>query len=96
VEDAGRHNTIDKLTGFCLKQGIDTKGKVLLVPGRTSSEMLRKAAVMGCPITASRTSPTSFSIETARTWNITLVGYVCSGKLRVYSHPERLVSIQEQ
>ncbi len=90
VEDVGRHNTIDKLTGWCILQGIDPKGKILLVTGRTSSEMLRKAAMMGCPITASRTSPTSLSIEMANAWNITLVGYVRSGRMRVYSHPERL------
>jgi len=90
AEDVGRHNTIDKLTGCCLVHRIETRGKVLLVTGRTSSEMLRKAAVMGCPIVASRTSPTSFSVEIARAWKITLVGYVRSGGLRVYSHPERL------
>jgi FdhD protein len=92
VEDVGRHNTIDKLMGSCLKTGIETKDKVLLVTGRTSSEMLRKAAVMGCPITASRTSPTSLSIEMAQAWNITLIGYVRSGRMRVYSHPERLMN----
>jgi FdhD protein len=95
VEDVGRHNTIDKLTGCCLVQGIDTRGKILLVTGRTSSEMLRKAAVMGCPITASRTSPTSLSVEMAQAWNITLVGYVRSGRLRVYSHPERLQGVEK-
>jgi FdhD protein len=92
VEDVGRHNTIDKLTGYCLVNGIDTKGKVLLVTGRTSSEMMRKAAVMGCPITASRTSPTSLSVEMAQAWNITLVGYVRTNRLRVYSHPERIMA----
>jgi FdhD protein len=56
--------------------------------------MIRKAAAMGCPITASRTSPTSLSIEMAQTWNITLIGYVRSGKMRVYSHPERIRSIE--
>lgn len=91
VEDVGRHNTIDKLVGCCLVNGIDTRGKVLLVTGRTSSEMMRKAAMMGCPITASRTSPTSLSVEMARAWNITLVGYVRSGTMRVYSHPERVI-----
>jgi FdhD protein len=90
VEDVGRHNTIDKLMGCCMVQGIEPGGKVLLVTGRTSSEMLRKAAMMGIPITASRTSPTSLSVEMAQAWNITLVGYVRSGRLRVYSHPERL------
>jgi FdhD protein len=90
IEDVGRHNTIDKLTGCCLKQGIETMGRVLLVTGRISSEMMRKTAVMGCPIVASRTSPTSLSVEMAHVWNITLVGYVRSGGMRIYSYPERL------
>jgi FdhD protein len=90
VEDVGRHNTIDKLTGCCLKHGIETRDRVLLVTGRISSEMLRKTAMMGCPILASRTSPTSLSIEMARAWNITLVGYVRSGTMRNYNMPERL------
>ena len=90
VEDVGRHNTIDKVAGLCLRDGIDPCGKALLVTGRISSEMLRKAARMGCPLVASRTSPTSISVEMARAWNITLVGYVRQGSLRVYSRPERI------
>jgi FdhD protein len=90
VEDVGRHNTIDKLRGACMQQGITTKGRVLLATGRVSSEMLRKAALMGCPIVASRNSPTSMSIAMAEAWNITLAGYVRQGTMRVYAHPERL------
>jgi FdhD protein len=90
VEDVGRHNTIDKLTGRCLKDGLETRERVLLVTGRISSEMMRKTALMGCPIVASRTSPTSLSVEMAQAWQITLVGYVRSGGMRVYSYPERL------
>jgi FdhD protein len=90
VEDVGRHNTIDKLTGCCLTHGIETQDRVLLVTGRISSEMLRKAAVIGCPIVASRTSPTSLSVEMATAWNVTLVGYVRSGTMKVYSGFERL------
>ena len=90
VEDVGRHNTIDKLTGVCLKESIDPRNRAILVTGRVSSEMLSKAAKMGSPIIASRTSPTSMSVEMARAWNITLVGYVRAGRLRVYSCPERV------
>jgi len=90
VEDVGRHNTIDKLTGLCLRRGIETRGRALLATGRVSSEMLRKGALMGCPIIASRNSPTSLSVRMAEAWNITLVGYVRRDSLRVYAHPERL------
>jgi FdhD protein len=90
AEDIGRHNTIDKLRGACALEGINTKDQALLTTGRISSEMLRKGALMGCPVIASRTSPTSFAVELAKLWNITLVGYARHGKLRVYSNPERL------
>jgi FdhD protein len=90
AEDVGRHNTIDKLAGMCLLRGFDSEGKILLATGRVSSEMLRKGALMGCPIIASRNSPTSMSIAMARAWNITLVGYVRQKTMRVYSCPERL------
>lgn len=90
AEDVGRHNTIDKLAGECLLKGIDAGGKILLTTGRISSEMLRKAALMGCPIIASRNSPTSMSVTMAQRWNITLAGYVRQGSMRVYTHPERL------
>ena len=90
VEDVGRHNTIDKLAGLCLLEGVETRRRILLATGRVSSEMLRKAALMRCPIVASRNSPTSMSIAMARAWNITLVGYVRRESMRIYSHPERL------
>lgn len=90
VEDIGRHNTIDKVLGECMLRGIPTEGKALLATGRISSEMLIKGARMGCPIVASRNSPTSLSVELAEKWNITLVGYARGRRMRVYTHPERL------
>lgn len=90
VEDVGRHNTIDKLAGMCLQQAIETRGRILLTTGRISSEMMIKAARMGCPIVASRNSPTSLSVTMAQAWNITLVGYVRGHSMRVYAHPQRL------
>jgi FdhD protein len=91
AEDIGRHNTVDRLWGQALKHDISTAGLVLLATGRISSEMLGKAAKMGLPIVASRTSPTSLSIRLAQAWNITVVGYARRDRLRVYTAPERLL-----
>jgi FdhD protein len=90
AEDVGRHNTIDKIRGACLIEKIDPRNKILLCTGRISSEMINKAARMSCPIVASRTSPTSMSVQLAREWNITLAGYVRRDQMKVYAHPERL------
>lgn len=90
AQDVGRHNTIDRLWGQCLRRGQPTEDLILLSTGRISSEMLNKAAKMRIPLVASRTSPTALSIELARAWNITLVGYLRTGSLRVYTAAERL------
>ena len=90
VEDIGRHNTLDKIKGYCLLEGIETEGKVILTTGRISTEMLMKAARMGVPFLVSRTSPTSQAVELAEKWGITLVGYARGDSFRVYAHPERL------
>lgn len=90
AEDVGRHNAVDKLIGLCLQRGIETRGRILLTTGRVSSEMLKKGARMGCPLIASRNSPTSLSVQMAIALNITLIGYVRRASMRVYSFPERL------
>jgi FdhD protein len=96
AEDVGRHNTIDKLVGICAQEGIDTRGKMLLLTGRISSEMLLKSVSMGCPIIASRNSPTSLSVKLARELGVTLIGYVRRNAMRIYAHKERLQDIGER
>ncbi len=90
AEDVGRHNTIDKLWGYCLQHDIDPAGQLLLATGRISSEMLNKAAKMGVPVVASRTSPTSLSVRLAEEWNILLIGYVRGRSFNVYASEWRL------
>jgi FdhD protein len=94
AEDIGRHNTLDRLRGECLLRGIDPSGMILLSTGRISSEMIYKAALMGCPVVASRTSPTSLSVALARAWKITLCGYLRRSRMNVYACPERLAGFQ--
>jgi len=76
AEDVGRHNAVDKIKGAALLRGIATEDRILLSTGRISSEMLLKAARMGVPLVASRTSPTEMAVALGEQLNITVCGYV--------------------
>jgi FdhD protein len=91
AEDIGRHNTLDRIAGEALFNGIDLAGRMLAVSGRVSSEMAAKAAALGITLIASRTSPTDMAVRICAAAGIALLGYVRGGKFNVYCHPERLV-----
>jgi FdhD protein len=85
AEDVGRHNAVDKVQGQALLQGIPTADRILLSTGRVSSEMLLKAARMGVPLVASRTSPTEMAVSLAEQLGITVCGYVRPDSLNLYA-----------
>jgi len=90
ASDVGRHNTLDKIQGQCLLEGIDTRDRILLTTGRLSVEMLNKAAKMQVPVLVSRTSSTDLAVEMAKAWGITLIGYARGKQIHVYSGEERV------
>ncbi|MCP4428712.1 MAG: formate dehydrogenase accessory sulfurtransferase FdhD [Chloroflexi bacterium] len=92
VEDVGRHNCLDKLAGAALQSQTVTQDRILLSSGRISSEMINKARRMGIPIICSRTSPTSLSVALAEAWNIAIVAYLRQDRMRIYTHPERILA----
>jgi len=85
AEDVGRHNAVDTVKGEALRRGIATEDRLLLSTGRVSSEMLLKAARMGVPVVASRTSPTEMAVALAEQLGVTVCGYVRPDGLNVYA-----------
>ena len=85
AEDVGRHNAVDKVKGQALLDGVETQDRILLSTGRISSEMLLKAARMGVPVVASRTSPTEMAVALAEQLNVTVCGYVRPDGLNLYA-----------
>jgi FdhD protein len=90
AEDVGRHNAVDKACGEALLRGEPTRDRILLSTGRVSSEMLLKAARMGVPLVASRTSPTEMAIGLAEQLGLTVVGYLRHDAFNLYAGGDHL------
>ncbi len=95
-EDIGRHNTLDKIAGRVLLEGITLPRRIILTTGRISSEMLQKSARLSAAIVISRTSPSSLSIQLADQLGITLIGYARRNRFNIYSHPERIMATENE
>jgi FdhD protein len=90
-EDVGRHNALDKLIGEQVLAGrTPLNGDVLLVSGRTSFEIVQKAAVAGIPIVCAVSAPSDLAVEAAERLGVTLVGFLRGDGFNVYAHPERV------
>ena len=94
-EDVGRHNALDKLLGRAWLDRIPTDEAILVSTGRISYEMAVKAAKASVPVVASRSAVTDLAAEIGAELGITLIGYARGGKLTVYTHPERVLAVQE-
>ena len=90
-EDIGRHNALDKLIGYSLRElAEDLPKTALLISGRASFEMVQKAIMAGIPIIASAGAPSSLAVKTAQRFNLTLIGFLRSNSYNVYNAPWRL------
>lgn len=88
--DISRHNCMDKLAGKALINGISLRDKYILTSGRIPMDMIQKVAAIGVPMIVSRSTPTIAAVETARTANITLLGFSRENRFNIYSAPHRL------
>jgi FdhD protein len=90
-EDVGRHNAVDKVLGFSLREKRwPLAGHGVLVSGRISFEIVQKALAARVPLVAGVSAPTSLAIELAQRAGIALVGFLRGTSFNVYGAAERV------
>jgi len=85
-EDVGRHNAVDKVTGWALLEGrLPATGHLLVVSGRVSFEIVQKAVAAGVAAIVAVSAPSSLAADLAREYDLLLAGMVRGGRLNVYA-----------
>ena len=90
-EDVGRHNAVDKVVGWALREDrLPLSGVLLAVSGRVGAEIVQKAAMAGIPMIVAVSAPSTLAVDLAARWGMTLAGFVRDGHCNIYSGFDRI------
>lgn len=94
VEDVGRHNAVDSISGLMWLEGRSGENLIFYTTGRLTSEMVIKGGQMGIPFLFTRSGATHMGLELAKKINLTILAR-CSGKhFLVYNAAHRIIFTQ--
>lgn len=84
-EDIGRHNALDKVIGYALRNHISMAECVIFTSGRISGDYMAKIIRAGFPIAVSRAAVTSEAVRLAQESGTTLYGFVRGNSANLYT-----------
>jgi len=91
-EDVGRHNALDKLIGYALKENIiNPKKQFIACSGRLNFELVQKGLMANIGLMAGIGVPTSLAIDLAKRFDMTLLGFVKKESFNIYSNVNRVI-----
>ncbi len=93
--DVGRHNTVDKVVGYAILNGIDLSRCLIGCTGRQPAGMIKKDANAGIPVVISRAASTDKGIAAADAAGITLICFSRGDRFTIYTHPERIPNVRK-
>lgn len=92
VEDVGRHNAVDAISGWMWLNDISGQDKVFYTTGRLTSEMVIKVAQMKVPLLLSRSGMTEMGLGIARKIGIGMVARAKGKHFLIFNGQEHFQS----
>jgi FdhD protein len=90
VEDVGRHNAADAVSGYMWLNAIEGADRWFYTTGRLTSEMVIKVAQMRVPVLLSRSGVTFRGLELARRIGVVLIARAKGRHFLVYNGAEQI------
>jgi FdhD protein len=90
-EDVGRHNAVDKVTGWALlADRLPATDLLLVVSGRVSFELVQKAIAAAVAGIVAVSAPSDLAVDLARDYGLLLAGMVRPGRMNIYAGEDRV------
>ncbi len=91
IEDIGRHNAVDTLSGEMWLAAETGKDKIFYTTGRLTSEMVIKVAQMEIPILISRSGVTQMGYELAQQLGIIMIARTKGHRFQVFTGADKII-----